>query len=124
MRNEIGVASTAIRRFGFIFGSLLVGLLVGCASGNAGPTSAGRMCAPPRGPGDSSVHSRDLRVKQITCTAGRKVALACVRFTYGHGGLCSAIGFRWRCTSTRPSGSESTQSCVAGSRFMSVVWLD
>jgi len=124
MRREPGSAAAATKRLAVMFGSLLMAFVVGCASGNAASTSAGRRCAPPREPGDSSVHSRNLRVKQITCSAGRKVALACARFTYGHAGLCSAIGFRWRCTSTHPPGSESTQSCAAGRRLMSIVWLD
>jgi hypothetical protein len=124
MRREPGSAATAAKGPAVMFGMLLIAFVVGCASGNAASTSAGGRCSPPRGPGDSSVHSRDLRVKQITCSAGRKVALACVRFTYGHSGLCSSVGFRWRCTSTHPPGSESTQSCAAGRRFMSIVWLD
>jgi len=119
-----GSAATGRKRVALMFGILLIAFVVGCTSGNAASTSAGRRCAPPRGPGDSSVHSRDLRVNQITCSAGRKVALACARFTYGHAGHCSAIGFRWRCTSTHPAGSESTQSCAAGLRFMSIIWLD
>jgi hypothetical protein len=124
MRREPGSAATATTRMAVMFGSMLVAFVVGCASSNAPSTSAGGRCAPPPGPGDSLVHSRDLRVKQITCSAGRKVALACARFTYGHSGLCSSSGFRWRCTSTHPPGSESTQSCAAGRRFMSIVWLD
>ena len=124
MRREPGKAATATKGLAVILGSLLVAVVVGCASGNAASTSVGRRCVPPRGPGDSSVHSRDLGVKQITCSAGRKVALECARFTYGRAGVCSAIGFRWRCTSTHSSGSESTQSCAAGRRFVSIVWLD
>lgn len=83
-----------------------------------------RACAPPRGPGDSAVHSKDLRVRNISCTIGRKVALACTRFTYGHSGTCSAVGYRWRCTSTKPPGLSSAQRCVAGLRLMSIVWTD
>lgn len=82
------------------------------------------MCAPPRGPGDSAVHSTDLDVQNITCSVGRKVALACTRFTYGHSGICAAVRYRWRCTSTSPPGSESVQRCVAGRKSMSILWLD
>jgi len=38
--------------------------------------------------------------------------------------VCAAAGYRWRCTSTNPTGSESAQRCVAGRRLMSIVWLD
>jgi hypothetical protein len=70
------------------------------------------------------VHSTKLRVTNISCRAGRKVALACRRFTYGRAGLCSAVGYRWRCTSTKPPGSESAQRCVSRQRSMSILWLD
>jgi hypothetical protein len=83
-----------------------------------------KTCAPPRGPGDTLVHSRDLRVVNITCSVGRAIALACTRFTYGHSGICSAAGYSWRCTSSKPPGSESEQRCVAGRRAMSILWLD
>jgi hypothetical protein len=82
------------------------------------------VCAPPRGPGDRAAHSTDLRVQNMTCSVGRRVALACARFTYGHSGTCAAAGHRWRCTSTSQRGSESAQRCVAGRRSMSIVWLD
>ena len=103
---------------------MLLGVAVACGTGTAGSTSAARRCAPPRGPGDTAVHSKSLRVRNIGCRAGRKVALACVRFTYGHSGVCAAVGYRWRCTSTKPGGSESAQRCVAGRRLMSILWLD
>ena len=99
-------------------------LAVGCGSATSAPRSAIQRCVPPRGPGDSSVHSQNLRVKNISCGVGRKVALACLRFTYGHPGLCSAVGYRWRCTSTNPPGLESAQSCVAGRKSMSILWTD
>ena len=70
---------------------VLVLLLVPVAARASVLTSA-RACAPPRGPGDNAVHSRNLRVRGISCRVGRKVALACVRFTYGHSGRCSAGG--------------------------------
>jgi hypothetical protein len=82
------------------------------------------MCALPRGPGDSAVHSTDLRVQNISCSVGRKVALACTRFTYGHSGICAAVGYRWRCTSTSALGHESVQHCVAERKSMSILWLD
>jgi hypothetical protein len=88
----------------------------------AAPTT--RSCAPPRGPGDASVHSRSLRVTYISCGTGRKVALSCVRFTYGRSGVCSAVGLRWRCTSAKTAGSESAEHCTAGRRSMSIVWTD
>lgn len=97
---------------------------VACGTATAGPTSLARTCAPPRGPGDTAVHSKSLRVRNISCRAGRRVALACRRFTYGHSGMCAAVGFRWRCTSTSPPGSESAERCVVGQRWMSIVWLD
>lgn len=105
---------------------LTVVLAIACAGVAAGTAhaSAQRLCVPPRGPGDSAIHSRDLRVKGITCVAGRRVALACVRFTYGHAGTCVAAGYRWRCRSTKPPGSQSFQRCVSGWRSMSIRWLD
>ena len=86
--------------------------------------STERLCVPPRGPGDSAVHSSGLRVVGITCVAGRKVALACVRFTYGRSGTCFAAGYRWRCTSTKPPGSQSFQRCTSSWRSMRIRWLD
>jgi hypothetical protein len=97
---------------------------VACATGTAGQSSVVRRCAPPRGPGDTAVHSKSLRVRDISCRAGRRVALACRRFTYGRSGVCVALGYRWRCTSTNPPGSQSAQRCVNGRRLMSIVWLD
>jgi hypothetical protein len=81
-------------------------------------------CAPPRGPGDKGVHSADLRVENINCAAGRTVALACTRFTYGHSGVCWSVGYRWRCTSTHPPSMTSSQRCIAGARLMNIVWTD
>ena len=91
------------------------------ASAHASPQ---RLCVPPLGPGDNARHSTALRVKGITCVAGRKVALACVRFTYGRSGTCVAAGYRWRCRSTKPPGSQSFESCASGWRSMSIRWLD
>jgi hypothetical protein len=82
------------------------------------------VCALPRGPGDRAAHSTDLDVHNISCSVGRKVALACTRFTYGHSGICAAAGYRWRCTSTSSPGSESVQRCVAGGKSMRIRWLD
>jgi hypothetical protein len=79
---------------------------------------------PPRGPNDTAVHSRDLHVAGVSCTAGRRVALACTRFTYGHSGTCDAVGERWHCTSTKPGGSESAQRCTAGRKRVGILWLD
>jgi hypothetical protein len=104
--------------------SALLGVAVASGAATAGPTSTVRRCAPPRGPGDTAVHSKNLRVRDISCRAGRRVALACLRFTYGRTGVCAAVGYRWRCTSTNPSGSESAQRCVVGRRLMRIVWLD
>lgn len=114
--------SMQIRAFGFSLSILLAGTLAAFASG--GRAHANHVCAPPRGPGDSAVHSKDLRVENITCSVGRRVALACVRFTYGQSGRCSAIGYRWRCTSTKPAGSASAQRCVAGRKSMRIIWTD
>jgi hypothetical protein len=86
--------------------------------------SAQRLCVPPLGPGDRARHSADLRVNGITCVAGRRVALACARLSYGHAGTCGAAGFRWRCRSTKLPGSQSTERCVSGWRTMSIRWLD
>ena len=103
---------------------MLLAAAVACGTAAGGPASAIRRCAPPRGPGDTAVHSKNLRVRNVSCSAGRKVALACRRFTYGHSGVCAAFGYRWRCTSTNPLGSESAQRCVAGRRLMTILWLD
>ena len=85
--------------------------------------SMGR-CAPPRGPGDQAVHSAALRVHGITCAAGRRLALACTRFTYGRSGPCTAIGERWSCVSTKPRSLESAQVCEWGRRSMHILWTD
>ena len=97
--------------------------LVGIAAASV-HASEQRLCVPPRGPGDSAVHSTNLRVTGITCVAGRKVALACVRFTYGRSGACFAAGYWWRCRSTRPPGSQSVERCTSRWRSMSIRWLD
>src|SRR3954466_9966545 len=86
---------------------LLATLTVVALSGSAAEAlqaSTSKSCAPPRGPGDKAVHSTGLQVGSISCPVGRKVALACTRFTYGHRGVCSAVGYRWHCTSTHPPG--------------------
>ena len=98
--------------------------VIAVSSASASQVSETRQCAPPRGPGDTARHSANLRVENITCADGRKVALACVRFTYSHAGSCSAVGYRWRCTSTKPSGSASAQRCVSGQRPMRILWTD
>jgi hypothetical protein len=90
----------------------------------AGAISTVQRCAPPRGPGDLAIHSTDLRVTSITCAVGRKVALTCHKFTYGHSGTCSAASYRWRCTSTKPPGSKSTEKCLSSRRSMSITWTD
>jgi hypothetical protein len=113
-----------VRRACVVVASMLLGAAIACGTGAAGPASAIRRCAPPRGPGDTAIHSKSLRVRNVSCRVGRKVALACRRFTYGHSGVCVAVGYRWRCTSTKPPGSESAQRCVAGQKLMSIVWLD
>jgi hypothetical protein len=86
--------------------------------------SVQRRCVPPRGPGDGAIHSDGLRVAHITCVAGRRVALACVRFSYGRSGICRAAGERWRCTSTKPTGSTSVERCTVGRMSMRIRWLD
>jgi len=96
-----------------------VALLV-AGIGSAGPQ---KRCALRRGPGDTLVHSADFSVVNISCEVGWRVALACVRFTFGHAGNCDAAGYRWRCTSAR-LGLGSTQRCVAGRRSVQIAWLD
>jgi hypothetical protein len=104
--------------------SLAVVAVIGAYAPAPAKSAAARACAPPRGPGDNLVHSKNLHVKNITCKVGRTVALACTRFTYGHAGTCAAAGRRWHCTSTKPAGSESFQQCKVGRREMSILWLD
>ncbi len=113
-----------MRRWSVAVSAALLILAAGCGSGGAAPKSAIQRCAPPRGPGDNEQHSINLQVENIGCNAGRKVALACTRFTYGHSGICTAVGYRWRCTSTYPPGLESAESCVAGRRSMRILWTD
>jgi hypothetical protein len=104
---------------------VVVGLAVAWGTtATAGATSAAQRCASPRGPGDQAIHSTDLRVTSITCAVGRKVALTCHRFSYGHSGTCSAAGYRWRCTSTKPPGSKSAEKCLSSRRSMSITWTD
>jgi hypothetical protein len=112
-----------VRRACVVVPLMLLAVAVACGTGTARPTSTIR-CAPPHGPEDAAVHSKSLRVRNISCRAGRRLALRCRRFTYGHSGVCTAIGYGWRCTSTNPSGSESAQRCVVGQRLMSIVWVD
>jgi hypothetical protein len=81
-------------------------------------------CDPPRGPGDNARHSAGLGVERVSCDVGREVALACVRFTYGRSGTCSAAGYRWKCRSTDWVGPRSAQHCVAGPRSMDILWVD
>jgi hypothetical protein len=97
-----------------------VAVVAGCGSNG----SALHSCAPPRGPGDTAVHSTDLRAHDLGCAGARKVALACARWTYGSSGTCTALGARWRCTSDEGEGADSTQRCVAGHRTMRVTWTD
>ena len=84
----------------------------------------GSSCQPPRGPGDTAVHSTNLIAHDISCVTARTVALACARYTYGRSGTCSAAGTLWACGSTREGGARSAQRCVAGRRSMTVVWTD
>ena len=81
-------------------------------------------CVPPVGPGDALRHSVNLRVVSVPCSTGRKVALGCSRFSYGHAGICSAAGIRWRCGSTRIVGSESTETCTSDRRLVRITWTD
>jgi hypothetical protein len=104
--------------------ALVLALVLAAFAAASAHASAQRLCVPPRGPGDSAVHSTDLRVKGITCVSGRRVALSCARFTYGRAGTCVAAGYRWRCRSTKPPGAQSTERCVSGWRSMSIRWLD
>jgi hypothetical protein len=85
--------------------------------------TASQKCIPPRGPGDEARHSVNLRVTNFGCQAGRLVALACARYSYGHSGICIAVGYRWRCTSTKPPGLAS-EKCLSGRRVMSITWTD
>ena len=106
-------------------GSVLLALVVlAVATGCGGGKAKALGCAPPVGPSDTAAHSQDLVTKNVACDVGRKVALACKQFTYGNHGTCSAAGYQWSCTSTWPSGSVSPQECVAGSRSVSITWLD
>jgi len=101
---------------------IVVAAIFGSGFGRAAENTS---CAPPRGPGDNLVHSSGLRVANLSCSVGRAVALACIRFTEGHAGVCAAAGYRWRCTSTKANaGPESVQRCVSGSRSMRILWLD
>jgi hypothetical protein len=103
--------------------AVLVGGLA--ASSFAGAyVTATQTCVPPRGPGDQARHSVNLRVTNIGCEAGRRVALACARYSYGHSGGCIAVGYRWRCMSTKPLGLASSEKCLSGRRVMSITWTD
>lgn len=97
---------------------------LGAAPVSATPSGSTRSCAPPRGPGDSARHSVNLRVENISCAKGRRVALACARLSYGRSGNCFVLGYDWRCTSTEPPGSESTEKCVSGRRSIRITWTD
>jgi hypothetical protein len=94
---------------------------VACSSTHATTT---RKCIPPLGPGDEARHSMNLRVTNVGCETGRLVALACAPFSYGHSGTCTAVGFRWRCTSSKPFGLASSEKCLSGRRSMSITWTD
>ena len=66
-------------------------------------SAASARCAPPRGPGDHLVHSGDVRARNIDCRRARLVIIGCAPFSFGHSGTCRAVGYRWFCTSRRPS---------------------
>src|SRR6266705_1290280 len=83
VERRIGGHRTVLRAMTIRASALPLTLLVFVCCGGAS-TSAILACAPPRVTGDSAVHRTDLRVKNASCSVGRKVALACVRFTYGH----------------------------------------
>jgi len=104
--------------------ALAIAISLAVLAGVSAQAATGRLCVPPRGPGDSAVHSSGLRVVGITCVVGRKVALACARLSYGRSGTCFAAGRRWHCTSTRPPGSQSFERCTSSWRWMHIRWLD
>jgi hypothetical protein len=102
---------------------VLIATAVGVTSMGASSALA-KACAPPRGPGDNQVHSHGLRTHHLRCSRGRRVALSCTRFTFGHAGHCSAIGRRWYCTSRREGPLGSYQRCASGRSTMSIHWDD
>jgi hypothetical protein len=81
-------------------------------------------CTPPRGPGDNQFHSANLRVENTSCAVGRRVALACTRYTYGTSGTCLVAGASWYCSSRQSGGLGSSQRCSSGIRRMSIYWTD
>jgi hypothetical protein len=88
-------------------------------------SAASVRCAPPRGPGDNLVHSGDVRARNVNCRRAGRVIIGCARFSFGASGTCRAVGYRWLCTSRRPTtGTISPEKCVAGGRTVSWVWLD
>lgn len=88
-------------------------------------SAASARCAPPRGPGDHQIHTRDVRARNIDCRRAQRVIIGCARFSYGHRGTCRVVGDRWFCTSRRPlRGIMSPESCVGGRSAVSWVWLD
>jgi len=108
---------------GTLFAVTIIGA-VALTSGSATASHAFTKCLPPVGPGDVSHHSDDLRVAYVTCSTGRRVALRCRQFSYGHAGTCPAGLVRWDCTSTNSAGLRSTEKCVAGRRFVRITWTD
>jgi hypothetical protein len=104
--------------------TLLVAGLVATSVSSAPYGTTARRCVPPVGPGDSARHSVNLVVVNIGCATGRRIALACARFSYGHAGTCSAAGYRWHCTSTKLPPLASAEKCLSGRRLMRLVWTD
>jgi hypothetical protein len=44
--------------------------------------------------------------------------------SYGRSGRCLVAGLVWRCSSTKPTGPESTETCLAGGRVVRITWTD
>jgi hypothetical protein len=101
----------------------LVVIAAGVGLTTASPAMA-KACASPRGPGDNNVHSHGLTTHHLSCSRGRRVALSCTRFTFGHSGKCSALGRTWSCKSRHEGALGSYQRCTSGRGSMSIHWDD
>lgn len=97
---------------------------VGAGVASAAPSAPGvaiaaRTCKPPSYPG--SGYFTSLRVSRVTCTTGRRVALAHYRCRVKHGraGHCTTTVLHFRCKEQRnsiPTEIDSLVTCTYGSR--------
>ena len=83
--------------------ALAAALPIGASADTAPVAHSARVCKPPEYPGDGYFTS--LSVRGVSCSTGRRLALAYYRCrtSSGPGGKCRRRVLRFRCTETRES---------------------